>query len=126
MADIGRRGLLKLGGGVGLAGLLTGAAEAVGLTAKSGPALTGAALGQAIDAPAVGSIGGGDRDHPLFGLLNRLDRGEEARHVIAQGVMDPDIACLRSVSPAIKHMMQMARIEQRRGLMDRLRQKVWA
>ena len=124
MVDLKRRALLKLTGGAGLAGMVDSAVKAVGLSQRSGPLLAGETLRNQEPMGHDSGTGFGT-NHPLYGSLRRLGWEHEARRKAITGEMDPYIASLRSVSPAVKVIMQQHASRDQQRLYDKLSNAVW-
>jgi hypothetical protein len=116
MADLTRRAALQLGGGAGLGGLLAGVG--VGQPPVAGPALGGV---QGRVPPPTGPYSGSSIQRAAQGLLDR----EERQRCLRIDGLDPSLAALKSVSPAMKHLIQAKRDDDRASWIIRVRKAAW-
>ena len=106
MNSLTRRSMLKVGGGVGLAGIVQKAAAAIGPVPSGG--LAGLVPSQPYEGESMAQQSPG-HDHPLRGLLDMLDERQDYRYHRMNRPVDPDLEAIRSMSPAIKQMVQFRR-----------------
>ena len=122
MANLTRRGLLKFGGGAGAGGVLLSASKALGLSKITPPASLG--LGGMVEQAEriMPSTAGPPTENMFHVLLRQMEAGRGRRYSIRQERdIDPDIQCLKSVSPVMKRHMQFARNVQEEDLFEKVR-----
>jgi hypothetical protein len=116
--DEGRRAALKIGGGAGLGAFLLRLAGGGGVQAKAMPALVPSVVGgRPGGLPGESSHGPPSPEHRWLGLLRR--RQERSYHHRVDG-FEPSLAALRSVSPAVKAIIQNHRDNEAMTLIDEI------
>lgn len=114
---VSRRAALALGGGAGLLGFL---ADKTGVARRpSTPALVGGSTEVAGHAPVP------DAPWSLKSLLRRQERLRERMYLARIDGLEPSVACLKSVSPAIRAIIQRHRDLEAHTLLDELSAKIY-